>query len=421
MDMDIITFYSKLLGVKGVWSIRDVVMDDKGERVDIYMEHHAGVKFPCPVCKEFCAVYDHLPEREFRHLNTCQMQTWVHARIPRIQCPTHGVQQITHGIAEDNSGMTFAFESLVLMLEKECSLESVSRVLDLDWHSCHLVQAHAVARGMARKPRRVPENLGVDEKSFAKGHKYETLVYDNDKGVVEYVCDGRDDNSLSSYYRQFSTKELAGIKSVTMDMWPAYIGATQGYVPDANRKIVFDRFHVMKFVVDAVDKVRREEHAALSKEGDSVLKGTKYLWLWNQANMPESRVPEFEALRKLDLKVCRAWAIKEHLRRLWEMGNQAWMRRFFRSWFWWASHSRLKPMIEAAKTLKAHVSNIVTYAKQRLTNALGESLNSRIEKVKRLACGFRNRGNYVTAIYFHCGGLDLMPRRGKVAMQVMEA
>jgi transposase len=86
------------------------------------------------------------------------------------------------------------------------------------------------------------------------------------------------------------------------------------------------------------------------------------------------------------------------------------MRKFFKRWYFWATHSRLKPMIVAAKTLKAHIDNIVTYAKHRITNALGEAINAKIEKVKRMACGYRNRKNYRTAIYFHCGGLDLFPR-----------
>ena len=421
MDMDIIIFYSKLLGVKGVWFIREVVVDDSGGRVDIFMEHRAEVRFPCPTCQAFCGIYDHLPEREFRHLNTCQMQTWVHARIPRIQCPQHGVRQIMHGIAEDSTGMTFAFESLVLMMEQECSLESVGRILDLDWHSCQRIQARAVARGLSRKPRRIPENLGVDEKAFSRGHQYETLVYDNDRGVVEYVCDDREEDSLVSYYLQFEKAELSCVKSVTMDMWPAYIGATRLCVPDAEKKIVFDKFHVIRFVVDAVDKVRKQENAMLQESGNSVLKGTKYLWLWNRDNIPPARVAELDELRRLDLKVCRAWAIKENLSRMWDFANMAWMRRFFRAWYFWASHSRLKPIIAAAKTLKRHIDNIVTYAKHRVTNALGESLNSKIEKVKRLACGFRNRENYKTAIYFHCGGLDLMPKRLNIAMQVMTA
>jgi transposase len=106
---------------------------------------------------------------------------------------------------------------------------------------------------------------------------------------------------------------------------------------------------------------------------------------------------------------------------MWAFANKAWMSRFFRTWYFWATHSHLKPMVAAAKTLKSHISNIVTYATHRLTNALGESLNCRIEKVKRLACGFRNRNNYKTAIYFHCGGLSLMPIRSAVPMQAMTA
>lgn len=421
MVMEIKAFYSKLFGMKAPWSIREVAVDEPRGRVDIFMEHEPKVKFPCPVCEEFCGVYDHAPEREFRHLNTCQMETWLHIRVPRVQCPKHGVQQVTHGIAEDNTGMTFAFETFVLKLERECSIESVGRIMGLDWHSCQRAQARAVARGMERKPHRIPENIGVDEKAFAKGHKYETVVYDNNRSTVEYVCDDREEESLVSYYLQFSKKELAATKTITMDMWLAYIGATKLCVPEAKKKIVFDKFHVMRYVMNAVDTVRKQENAELLAADNPVLKGTKYLWLWSKENMPESRVVEFEALRRLDLKVCRAWAIKEHLQRMWSMGNQAWMRRFFRSWYWWASHSRLKPIISAAKTLKTHLDNIVTYGRHRVTNALGESINSKIEKVKRLACGYRNRENYKTAIYFHCGGLDLMPRRTKTPLQVMMA
>ena len=224
-----------------------------------------------------------------------------------------------------------------------------------------------------------------------------------------------------AYYLQFTKEELASVRSITMDMWKAYIGATKLCVPGADSKIVFDKFHVMRYVVNAVDTVRKQEHEALMKAGNPILTGTKYLWLWNPDNMPNARVPELEALRQLDLKVCRAWAIKENLSRMWDFANKAWMSRFFRAWYFWATHSHLKPIVAAAKTLKNHIANITTYATHRITNALGESLNSRIEKVKRLACGFRNRDNYKMAIYFHCGGLNLMPKRPAIAMQAITA
>ena len=186
-----------------------------------------------------------------------------------------------------------------------------------------------------------------------------------------------------------------------------------------DRKITFDRYHVTRLVADAVDKVRKREHRALMDEGNDILKGTKYLWLWNEENIPPYRRAEFEHLRSLDLKVCRARAIKDNLRNLWDYHREGWMRKYFSRWYFWATHCRLRPVIKAAKTLKSHIDNIATYAKHRITNALGENLNSKIEKVKRLACGYRNRQHYKTAIYFHYGGLDLYPRRRDGAFQVV--
>ena len=107
--------------------------------------------------------------------------------------------------------------------------------------------------------------IGVDEKSIAKGHKYETLVYDNDAGTVEFVCDDRGKESLEAYYRQFTEAELACVESVSMDMWDPFIAATKAYVPGAEKKIVFDRFHVMKYILTAVDDVRKSEHRELRK------------------------------------------------------------------------------------------------------------------------------------------------------------
>lgn len=162
-------------------------------------------------------------------------------------------------------------------------------------------------------------------------------------------------------------------------------------------------------MTDAVDKVRKQEHQELMKDDRDVLTGTKYLWLWSKENMPEHRRGEFQLLKKLDLKVGRAWSIKENLRNLWSYYRMGWAERFLKRWYFWATHSRLDPAISAAKTINRHMHNILTYVKQRITNALGEGINSKIEKIKRMACGYRNREHYKTAIYFHCGGLELYP------------
>jgi transposase len=408
--MDDKLLFTKILGLRAPWFIQQVVVDEQTQRVDIYVDHEPEIRVRCPVCDELYGLYDHAPERVYRHLNTCQMQTYIHVRPPRVNCPTHGVKQIGSEFGENGSELSFGLERFVIQVAQECSMEATARLCGLSWDQSWNTLERAVDRGRARKPRRVPCRMGVDEKSVARGHKYESLVYDIDAGTVEFVWDDRGQQSLESYYRQFSREELAGIKTVAMDMWDPFIAATKKYVPDAEKKIVYDRFHVMRHVVDAVDKTRKTEHRLLSESGESVLKGTKYLWLWSQENVPAWRQEEFAALRKKDLKVCRAWAIKENLRHLWKYRYEAPMRRYFKRWYFWATHSRIAPIKKAAQTLKAHIDNIVTYAKHRITNALGEAINAKIEKVKRMACGFRNRAHYRTAIYFHCGGLDLFPK-----------
>jgi transposase len=414
-------FFSDLLGIKFPWYIERVATDHQLKRVDIWLAHVPGVEFPCPECQAFHSVYDHAPEREIRHLNTCQMATYLHVRVPRVSCSTHGIKQIVSGLGDDNAKITYEFERLVLDLEQECSVESVCRLVQVDWHLAWRIYERAVERGLARKPHRLPERIGVDEKSFARGHQYESLVYDLDRGTVEYVVDDREQESLERFFAQYTTPELNHVQAIAMDMWDPYFAATKAYVPDADKKITFDRYHVMKIVLDAVDKVRKEEHQHLLEQGNDILKGTKYLWLWNEENVPDYRREEFKRFQSLDLKVCRARAIKENLRHLWSYCREGWMRNYFADWYHWATHSRLQPIIKAAKTLKAHLDNIVTYARHHITNALGESLNSKIEKVKRLACGFRNRAHYRTAIFFHCGGLDLYPRRINMQSQIISS
>jgi transposase len=210
---------------------------------------------------------------------------------------------------------------------------------------------------------------------------------------------------LERYYAQFKEEELAQVRAVAMDMGDPYIAATHAFIPEAENKIVFNKFHVVRTVTEADDKIRRQEHKVLTAAGDDRLKGAKHGWLANKEN-----VPDFEAVKATELKTSRAWAIKASLRHFWAYHYPQRAFIYFRSWYFWATHSKLPPMIEAAKTLNSHLSNIMTYFRHRITNATAEGLNSKIQTVKEIVCGFRNRAHYKMAIYFHCGGLDVYPR-----------
>ena len=402
-------FYKEVLGLPDPWRVGKVKLDLAASRVDVWVEEAGGTKWSCPECGKKVPVYDHAEERIWRHLNTCHCQTFLHARLPRTKCPDHGVRQVLAPWAGPGSQFTLLCESWLIDTLQECDVTGVSRLTGTSWDESWGVMAKAVSRGQARKKWRIPEYLSIDEKAFAKRHKYETLVCDLKKGTVEYVVEDRKQESLESYYRQFSVEEREAVKAIAMDIWDPYIAATRGYIPQAAEKIVFDHFHVTRQVTEAVDKVRRQEHKALLADGDELLKGTRHLWLANRENVPDWRQGEFVALRKVNLKTGRAWSIKESLRRFWGYRYAKSANRYFRKWYFWATHSRLTPIIKAARTLKRYLPNIMTYFKHRISNATAEGLNSKIQMVKQMACGFRNRQHYRIAIYFHCGGLELYP------------
>jgi transposase len=251
--------------------------------------------------------------------------------------------------------------------------------------------------------------LGVDEKAFRKGHRYATLVTDLNRGRVLYVAEERKQASLDGFWPTLTPEQTAGIQGVAIDMCEAYANSIRDHLPDADEKIVYDKFHVAKNLGEAVDQVRRAENKQLRANGDQRLVGTRYDWLRNPDGMDDQQWREFGALRRSKLKTARAWALKEQAMVLWDYQYEKAARKHFDWWYRWATHSRLAPMIKKARMLKSRLKGVLTYLKHGITNATSESLNSKIQWVKYTARGFRNFQNFTTAIYFHCGGLDLSP------------
>jgi transposase len=168
-----------------------------------------------------------------------------------------------------------------------------------------------------------------------------------------------------------------------MDMWEPYISSTLQHVPAAANKIVFDRFHVMKHMLEAVDAVRKAEHRSLQAEGDDTLKGTKFYWLFSEEKIPEKYAERFARLKRQHLQTSRAWAIKECLRDLWHYQHKDEARRHWQAWHAWAIRSRLKPILKVARLIQSHLENVLTYCEHRITNATIEGLNSKIQVIKK--------------------------------------
>ena len=401
--------YRHLLGINEPWTVDCVDLDMTQGRVDVYVDHAKGVRFACPECGQEHPVYDHSAERVWRYLDSCQFMTYLHASPPRVSCTEHGVRQARLPWADEGSRFTHLFEALAVNVLLAANIERAAGLLRISWDQAWHLMERAVLRGRAAKGDSLPKQIGVDEKAIAKGHQYMTLVCDLDEATVEYVGEGRREESLSAYFEAFGSERCADIEAISLDMWPAFINACQEQVPGADGKMVFDRFHIMRHIVEAVDKVRKQEHKALMDEGDTTLVKSKYLWLTNPCNMTDQAKARFKELQSSELATGRAWALKEVLRELWNYRSAAWALKFWKRWYFWATHSRLQPMIDAAKLIARHLPNVLTYFEHRITNAVAEGLNSKIATVQKRACGFRNRDHFKIAIYFHCGGLDLYP------------
>jgi transposase len=407
--MDSEELYTALLGLRSPWTVDRVEMDLARQEVSVYVGHLSGSRFRCPHCEREFAVFDHAEERRWRHLDSCQFMTYLYARPPRIDCPEHGKLQAQLPWAESGSRFTNLFEALAIDVLLAANVKRAAQLLRITWDEAWGVMQRAVLRGRQTKGRSIPARIGVDEKAIAKGHRYMTLVCDLADGTVEYVGEERTQESLAAYFAAFTPAERAGVEAICMDMWPAYINAVQAVVPGAQDKVVFDRFHIMQHVLRALDLVRRRENKTLRSEGDERLLRTKYLWLRSVENLTDEAAERFRDLREATLKTARAWAMKENLRILWDFERQWQAAAFFRRWYFWATHSRLPPMIELARMIKRHLHNVLTYYVHPVTNAVAEGLNSKIAGIQKRACGFRNHDHFKIAVYFHCGGLNLYP------------
>lgn len=399
--------YAQILGIELPWSVDHVELKLGTEAVHIYLKHTEGIQWNCPECGRECSLYDHQPERQWRHLDTCQYRTVLHAEPPRSNCPEHGARVVKMAWAEGSSRFTLLFERLVIDWLHAASQKAVGMQLGLSWDEVHAIMDRAVKRGLKRREQKEIRYLGVDEKAFRKGHRYLTIVNDLERGHVIYVAEDRKQSSLDGFWNTLTSEQLDGIEAVAMDMWDPFAASVRKHAPKAH--IVFDKFHIASHLGEAVDDVRKNEHRDLLRQGDSSLTGSKYDWLRSRPNFKPKDWRSFKQLRTSALKTARAWALKETAMSLFEYRYDGSARAFFKRWYSWATKSRLEPMKKVARMLKTRLDNILTYLKHRITNAMSESLNSKIQWVKYTARGFRNKRNFINAIYFHCGGLDLAP------------
>ena len=403
--------YKEIIGVNFPWMITAVVKDEKTRKITVRIEHDLNQKISCSECGQETKLHDHRV-RTLRYLDTCQYETFLEVHVPRIKCREHGIQQIEIPYAEKHSRFTSRFECAIIVWLQDSSISAVADNFKLSWDEVDGIMQRAVRRGLAKRKREIVKNIGIDETSFQKRHEYVTVILDKDRNSVIAVLPDRKAETLEIWLKTQDMYDLSELQSISMDMWDPYIKAVKAVIPDAESKIAFDRFHVSSRLNNALDKVRRREHNELLKHtGESPLSKTRFQWLAN-SNKLDNRTGnrnEFMNISKLNLITARAWRIKETANMLWDyiyinVAVQAWKKLL-----WWISHCRIPEMIAAGKTIRNYFWGIINAIRLKTTNGMVEAKNNCIQKIKRMACGFRNRNRFRNAILFHLGDLDLFP------------
>jgi transposase len=289
---------------------------------------------------------------------------------------------------------------LIVLMAQHMTVKAVADLIGEHDTRIWRVLEHYVQEARSNEDFSEVQSVGVDETSRAKGHNYVSVFVDLDNSKVIHVCEGKDSEAITSFKDDYENHNGSAekVNSFCCDMSPAFISGIESNFKNAD--ITFDRFHVMKLMNEAVDQVRREEQVH-----NGELKKTRYIWLKNPENLTEKQKKELRSLKDMRLKTSKAYEIKLSLRDFWNFRVPFLARSYLKRWYFWATHSRLPPVIDKAKTLKNHWDGILNYISTRIDNGVLEGINSLIQAAKNSARGFRSTKNFIITIYLRLGKL----------------
>lgn len=400
--MDEKGLFALALGLPPPWSVASCSFGVEEQQLDLHLDFEKGARFPCPSCgRSDCTVYDTL-DKTWRHLNFFEHRTYLHARTPRTECAKCGVKLVRVPWARADSGFTLLFDALVMMLAKQMPVEAIGRMVGEHDTRLWRVLHYYTQEARARQDMSEVTAVGMDETSSTRGHHYVSIFADLEKRGVLFATKGRDAATVGAFKDDFEEHggQTDKVGEVCCDMSPAFISGVGEHLEQA--QITFDKYHVMKIINDAVDEVRRQE-----QKDRPELRGTRYVWLKNDANLTGKQANRLEALvlPQLNLKTTRAYQIKLNFQELWEQAPED-AEGFLKQWYFWATHSRLEPIIDAAKTIKRHWEGVLRWFESRINNGILEGINSLVQAAKAKARGYRSLKNFITMIYIVAGKLD---------------
>lgn len=394
------------LGITPPWEVTAVAFSKESNRLDITIDFQRGATFACPVCGSPAPAYD-TTEKEWRHLNFFQYEAYLHARVPRVNCPNEGcgVKQVTVPWARAGSGFTLLFEALVMAMCRDLPVKVMSRLFTVtDTRLWRVIQAY-VDKARAAEDYSDVTRIGADE-TFAKRGRddnFVTFFFDLDKRKLLFGTKGKDNETVKRFVADLEAHggNPEKVTDAAIDMSKAFIKGVKEQLPNA--VVTFDPFHVIKLMNDKLAKIRADE----ARLFPAILKKSRYLFLKNPENLSESEEQRLDAIiASQNLKSSEAYLHKLNLQNVYFAESRTEAENLLTRWHRKAAKSSIHLIRNMAETAKEHWNGILSHFESKLTSGFLEGINSLIQSAKTRARGYRNLDNMIAIAYVIAGKLN---------------
>ena len=402
------TFIRKQLGLK-VHTVSRV--EEREDEMIVFIDRLGKRLLRCGVCRQRCKeVHDTQEERQWRDLSMRKLPVKLRYRPRRVECPRCGVRVEDFPWAKPWARVTTALSNAVAVLARKLSWQDTAREYGLNWKSVATIVKRTVRYGLKHRARPPVHVIGIDEVSRRKGQVYLTVVYDLERRVLLWVGEDRTEEAVQTFFTQeMGRRRCHTLQVVCMDMWAAYANLVRDHAPNA--QVLFDRFHIVKHLNEAVDAVRRELWRRLTSKEKVEVKGTRWLLLKNPWNLTNHQQERLSTLVQWNSPLVRAWYLKEAFQLFWHYKQPKRAQQYLQKWMQAAMHSKLEPFKKFVRMLRSHLDGILAWTRSRVSNAAVEGMNNKIKSISHRSFGFRTASYFIAAIYHCCARLPLPPER----------
>jgi transposase len=325
-------------------------------------------------------------------LSSGDARIYLDLEVRRVDCRTCGAVKREHlAFLADNPFYTKRFAFYVGRRCRQAPIKDVAHELGLDWHTVKILEMQYMRAQLAKAGTPAPKAIGIDEISIRKGHSYRIVVSDLIRHrPIWFGGEDRSQASMAEFYKWLGDSKNSGIRLAVMDMWKPFAKATREHAPQA--AILFDKFHIMRHLGEALDKVRKKEYARLSGKDRRFIKGQKYTLLSRRENLSLDGRQALKTLLAANKRLSTAYLLKESFDQLWSYEREVWARRFFENWRASLKWQRLEPYEKFADMIDRHWDGIAAYCRPENKVSLGfvEGLNNKIRVIQRRAYGLRD-------------------------------